>query len=30
MERKYGLKSGIADSERTFKGFEYFLCTVSV
>jgi hypothetical protein len=25
MERKYGLKNGIADSERTFKGFEYFL-----
>ncbi|KAG9230628.1 hypothetical protein BJ875DRAFT_498972 [Amylocarpus encephaloides] len=27
MERKYGLKSGIADSDLTFKGFEYFLLT---
>jgi hypothetical protein len=25
MEMKYGLKSGIGDSERMFKGFEYFL-----
>lgn len=27
MEKKYGLKSGIADSDLTFKGFEYFLLT---
>jgi len=27
MEKKYGLKSEIADSELTFKGFEYFLLT---
>ncbi|KAH8651832.1 hypothetical protein BGZ60DRAFT_436413 [Tricladium varicosporioides] len=27
MEKKYGLKTGIADSELTFKGFEYFLLT---
>jgi hypothetical protein len=25
MEMRYGLKSGIGDSERMFKGFEYFL-----
>ena len=25
VEKKYGLKSGIADSNLTFKGFEYFL-----
>lgn len=25
MEMKYGLKSGIGDSERMFKGCEYFL-----
>jgi hypothetical protein len=25
MEKKYSLRSGIADSERTYKGFEYFL-----
>jgi hypothetical protein len=25
MEKKYRLKSGIADSKLTFKGFEYFL-----
>lgn len=27
MEEKYGLKKGIADSDLTFKGFEYFLLT---
>lgn len=27
MEKKYGLKSGIADSDKTFSGFEYFLLT---
>ena len=27
MEMKYGLKTGIADSDLTFKGFEYFLLT---
>lgn len=27
MEKKYGLKSGRADSDLTFKGFEYFLLT---
>lgn len=27
MEKKYGLKSGVADSDLTFKGFEYFLLT---
>ncbi|KAH7039882.1 uncharacterized protein B0I36DRAFT_370828 [Microdochium trichocladiopsis] len=28
MEKKYGLQSGHADSERIFKGFEYFLLTL--
>jgi hypothetical protein len=27
LEKKHDLKSGIADSELTFKGFEYFLLT---
>ena len=27
MEQKYGLRKGIADSDLTFKGFEYFLLT---
>jgi hypothetical protein len=27
MEEKYRLRTGIADSDRTFKGFEYFLLT---
>lgn len=27
LEKKLGLKSGIADSDLTFKGFEYFLLT---
>jgi len=27
MEEKYGLRRGIADSDLTFKGFEYFLLT---
>lgn len=27
MERKHGLKSGIADSDLIYKGFEYFLLT---
>ena len=27
MEREYGLRSGIADSDLTFQGFEYFLLT---
>jgi hypothetical protein len=27
IEKRHGLKSGIADSELTFKGFEYFLLT---
>ncbi|RDW61587.1 hypothetical protein BP5796_11479 [Coleophoma crateriformis] len=27
LEKKHGLKTGIADSELTFKGFEYFLLT---
>jgi hypothetical protein len=27
MDKKFGLKSGIADSELTFKGFEYFPLT---
>lgn len=27
MEEKYGLKTGRADSDKTFKGFEYFLLT---
>jgi hypothetical protein len=27
LETKHGLKTGIADSEMTFKGFEYFLLT---
>ena len=28
LEEKYGLKKGIADSDLTFKGFEYFLLTL--
>ncbi|KXJ96353.1 hypothetical protein Micbo1qcDRAFT_210679 [Microdochium bolleyi] len=28
MEAKYGLQSGHADSDRIFKGFEYFLLTL--
>ena len=27
LEQKHSLKKGIADSDRTFKGFEYFLLT---
>lgn len=27
LEKSFGLKSGIADSDLTFKGFEYFLLT---
>ncbi|KAF2093840.1 hypothetical protein NA57DRAFT_80840 [Rhizodiscina lignyota] len=27
LESKYGLKKGVADSDLTFKGFEYFLLT---
>ncbi|EME77270.1 uncharacterized protein MYCFIDRAFT_42194 [Pseudocercospora fijiensis CIRAD86] len=27
LEKRYGLKSGVADSDLTFKGFEYFLLT---
>ncbi|KFY76853.1 hypothetical protein V499_03631 [Pseudogymnoascus sp. VKM F-103] len=27
LEKKHGLRTGIADSELTFKGFEYFLLT---
>ncbi|KAK5146948.1 hypothetical protein LTR04_000940, partial [Oleoguttula sp. CCFEE 6159] len=29
MEEKYGLKKGVADSDLTFQGFEYFLLTQS-
>lgn len=28
IEREKGLVTGIADSERTYKGFEYFLMTL--
>jgi hypothetical protein len=27
LEEKHGLKKGIADSDLTFQGFEYFLMT---
>jgi hypothetical protein len=27
MEKQHGLRNGIADSDLTFQGFEYFLLT---